>query len=61
VVTTVGFFGFLVGPVVIGMVSKFFGLPIALALVVILGLLTAICAPLAVQTYLLSQSKIRSS
>jgi MFS family permease len=57
VVTTLGFFGFLVGPAVIGMVSKFFGLPIALGLVAILGLLTAICGPRAVQTYRSAQSE----
>lgn len=48
-VTTVGFFGFLVGPAVIGMMSKFFGLPIALSLVAVLALITAVCGPATIQ------------
>ena len=48
-VTTVGFLGFLIGPAVIGMMSKFFGLPIALSLVAILALVTAVCGPATIQ------------
>jgi MFS family permease len=48
-VTTLGFFGFLVGPAVIGMMSKFFGLPIALSLVAVLALITAVCGPATIQ------------
>jgi len=44
-VTTVGFCGFLVGPAVIGLVSKFFGLSVALGVVVLLALITAISGP----------------
>jgi MFS family permease len=49
-VTTLGFFGFLIGPAVIGLMSKFFGLPIALSLVAVLGLITAVCGPAAIET-----------
>jgi MFS family permease len=48
-VTTLGFFGFLVGPAMIGMMSKFFGLPIALSLVAVLALITAVCGPATIQ------------
>jgi len=44
-VTTIGFCGFLVGPVVIGLMSKFFGLSVALGVVVLLALITAVCGP----------------
>ena len=50
-VTTVGFFGFLIGPAVIGLMSKFFSLPIALSLVAVVGLITAVCGPAAIQSY----------
>jgi MFS family permease len=50
-VTTVGFLGFLVGPAVIGLMSKFFGLPAALSLVPILGLITAICGPAVIRSH----------
>jgi MFS family permease len=58
VVTTLGFFGFLVGPAVIGLMSKFFGLPVALSLVAVLGLITAVCGPAVIQSHALSQAKI---
>ena len=58
VVTTLGFFGFLVGPAVIGLVSKFFGLPIALSLVAVFGLVTAVCGPAAIESHALSRTKI---
>jgi len=48
-VTTLGFCGFLIGPAVIGLMSKFFGLPVALSLVAVLGLITAVCGPAAIQ------------
>ena len=48
-VTTVGFIGFLVGPALIGMMSKFFGLPTALSLVAVLSLITAVCGPATIQ------------
>jgi MFS family permease len=54
-VTTVGFFGFLVGPVVIGLMSKFFGLSIALSLVVLMGLITAIFGPAVIESHALSR------
>jgi MFS family permease len=57
-VTTLGFFGFLIGPAVIGLMSKFFGLPVALSLVAVLGLITAVCGPAAIQSYALSRIKI---
>jgi MFS family permease len=50
-VTTLGFFGFLIGPTVIGMMSTFFGLPVALSLVALLGLITAVCGPAVLQSY----------
>jgi MFS family permease len=55
-VTTVGFFGFLVGPAVIGAISMFFGLPVALSLVAVFGLITAICGPAAVKSYAASSA-----
>jgi MFS family permease len=57
VVTTVGFCGFLVGPAVIGLMSKFFGLPVALSLVALLGLITAIFGPTVIQSYAQFQVK----
>jgi MFS family permease len=57
-VTTLGYFGFLIGPAVIGFMSKFFGLPLALSLVAVFGLVTAVCGPAAIQSYALSQNKI---
>jgi MFS family permease len=58
VVTTLGFFGFLIGPAVIGLMSKFFGLPVALSLVAVLGLITAVCGPAAIRSHALSRTKI---
>ncbi len=58
VVTTLGFFGFLIGPAVIGLMSKFFGLPVALSLVAVLGLVTAVCGPAAIRSHALSRTKI---
>jgi MFS family permease len=40
-VTTIGWFGFLVGPPLIGTLASFFGLPAALSLVVVFGLIIA--------------------
>ena len=40
-VTTIGYFGFLVGPPLIGTLASFFGLPAALSLVVVFGLIIA--------------------
>ena len=40
-VTTIGYFGFLVGPPVIGTLASLFGLPAALSLVMIFGLIIA--------------------
>jgi MFS family permease len=57
-VTTLGFFGFLVGPAVIGLMSNFFGLSVALSLVAVLGLITALCGPAVLQSYAWSQNKI---
>jgi MFS family permease len=57
-VTTVGFCGFLVGPAVIGLMSKFFGLSVALSLVALLGLITAICGPAIIQSHALSRTKV---
>ncbi len=51
VVTTVGFCGFLVGPAVIGLLSKLFGLPVALSLVALFGLITAVFGPAVIQSY----------
>jgi MFS family permease len=56
-VTTVGFFGFLVGPAVIGLMSKLFGLPVALSLVAVLGLITAVCGPAAIRSYAFPRPK----
>jgi MFS family permease len=56
-VTTVGFLGFLIGPAVIGLMSTFFGLPVALSLVAVLGLITAVCGPAAIQSHALSRVK----
>jgi MFS family permease len=50
-VTTVGFFGFLVGPAAIGLMSRFFGLSAALSLVALLGLITAVCGPAVIRSY----------
>jgi hypothetical protein len=44
-VTTVRFCGFPVGPAVIGLTSKFFGLSVALGVVVLLALIAAVCGP----------------
>ncbi len=44
-VTTLGYLGFLVGPAVIGGMSTAFGLPIALSLIALLALITAVCGP----------------
>jgi hypothetical protein len=56
-VTTVGFCGFLVGPVVIGLISKFFSLPVALSLIAVLGLITAVCGPAVIQSHARSRNK----
>ena len=40
-VTTIGYFGFLVGPPLIGTLASFFGLPAALSLVIVFGLIIA--------------------
>jgi MFS family permease len=40
-VTTIGYFGFLVGPPLIRILASFFGLPAALSLVVVFGLIIA--------------------
>ena len=58
-VTTVGFFGFLIGPAVIGLMSKFFGLPVALSLVAVLGLITAVFGPAAIRSHALSTKRNR--
>jgi hypothetical protein len=55
VVTTLGFFGFLVGPAVIGLMLTYFGLPLALSVVAILGLITAVCGRAAIQAHALSR------
>jgi MFS family permease len=57
-VTTLGFCGFLVGPVVIGLMSKFFSLPVALSLIAVLGLITAVCGPAVIQSHARSRNKI---
>jgi hypothetical protein len=59
-VTTLGYFGFLIGPAVIGQMSKFFGLPIALSLVAVFGLITAACGPAAIQAHASSRIKAQS-
>jgi MFS family permease len=56
-VTTLGFCGFLVGPAVIGLLSKLLGLPVALSLVALLGLITALLGPAVLQSYAQSQVK----
>jgi MFS family permease len=56
-VTTVGFLGFLVGPAVIGLMSKFFGLPVALSLVALLGLITAVFGPRVIESHASSRTK----
>ena len=58
-VTTVGFFGFLIGPAVIGLMSTFFGLPVALSLVAVLGLITAFFGPAAIRSHALSTKRNR--
>jgi hypothetical protein len=40
-VTTIGFFGFLVGPPVIGTLASLLSLPVALSLVIFFGLIIA--------------------
>jgi len=40
-VTTIGYFGFLVGPPLIGILASVLGLPAALSLVIVFGLITA--------------------
>jgi MFS family permease len=57
VVTTIGFCGFLVGPAVIGLMSKFFGLTVALSLIALLGLITAVFGPKVIQSYAQFQVK----
>ena len=57
-VTTIGFLGFLIGPAVIGLMSKFFGLSVALSLVALLGLITAVCGPAIIQSHALSRIKV---
>ena len=54
-VTTVGFLGFLVGPAVIGLMSTFFGLSVALSLLILLSLITAACGPAIIQSHALSR------
>jgi hypothetical protein len=47
-------------PAVIGLMPKFFGLPIALSLlslVAVLSLITAVCGPSAIHSYALSRIK----
>jgi MFS family permease len=55
-VTTVGFLGFLVGPAVIGLMSKFFGLSVALSLVALLGLITAVSGPPVIESHASSRN-----
>ena len=58
-VTTVGFIGFLIsGMVVIGLMSKFFGLSVAISLVALLGLIMAVCGPAIIQSHALSRTKV---
>jgi MFS family permease len=54
-VTTVGFCGFLIGPAVIGLMSKFFGLSVALSVVVLLALINAVCGPAIIRGHAASQ------
>lgn len=56
-VTTVGFLGFLVGPAVIGLMSKYFGLSVALSLLTLLSLITAACGPAIIQSHAASRTK----
>lgn len=56
-VTTVGYFGFLIGPPVIGLISEFAGLSLALSLVAILGSITAVWGPAAVKPYVLLRAE----
>jgi MFS family permease len=56
-VTTVGYFGFLVGPPLIGLISEFFGLSLALSLVAILGSITAVWGPTAIKPYVLLRAE----
>jgi MFS family permease len=58
-VTTVGFLGFLIGPAVIGLMSEFFGLSVALSLVALLGLITAVYGPAIIQSHALSRASQR--
>jgi len=50
-VTTMGYFGFLIGPAVIGQMSTFFGLPIALSMVAVFGLIIAVSGPAVIQSH----------
>jgi MFS family permease len=59
-VTTVGFCGFLVGPAVIGLMSAFFGLSVALGVVVLLALITAVCGPAIVRWHAASKEGRRN-
>ena len=52
-VTTVGYFGFLIGPALIGLISEVSGLSLALSLVAILGSITAVWGPAAIKPYVL--------
>jgi MFS family permease len=56
-VTTVGFCGFLVGPVVIGLMSRFFGLSVALSVIALLALVTAVFGPAVIRWHALSRIK----
>ena len=57
-VTTIGYFGFLIGPATIGQMSTFFGLPVALSLVAVFGLIIAASGPAAIESRALSRIKI---
>ena len=57
-VTTMGYFGFLIGPAVIGQMSTFFGLPVALSLVAVFGLIIAASGPAVIQSHATSRNKI---
>ena len=59
-VTTVGYFGFLIGPPLIGLISQFSGLSHALGLVAILGLITAVSGPAAIKGYVSLRTTIDS-
>jgi MFS family permease len=56
-VTTIGFCGFLVGPAVIGLMSRFFGLSVALSVVALLALVTAVFGPAVIRSHALSRIK----